>query len=478
VRVSLGLDKKGLDGREPEEWQALLSVEHDRGAWAPRRTSLLAKTDISPGSVVRTPYDRLPKPNDFFPYDWRLDCRYNALRLADHLRAYRPTNGRWNLIGHSQGGLLIVLASTLMKDVHEFGKLVRRVVLVGCPLAGTQRAVEAVTTGRADFGADASRIATARGLAQNWPALYQMLPAWPSVLGPKGRPLEASKQFNSIRGYPAVFAKGLDEGLMRRARETQALLARPLSRFGPDVETLIIQGEKQDTPTFATRTGSVLSATGKEIAGRPEILFGMTRGDTLVPSEVTIDHVGEEVAERVLRLSGKVKAHAFMCDGTFVVKKIWRFLATAIVLASLAAPSAAVGQQYRFQVGGSGALSEGWVLIGRDAAVDIGGGECVKGEVPCTVPEWTFLAGGYVGGVTERSPATAYGHVGLERKLSGDFGVGLLGFLFAHPFHWGTAGRFDALDVGAIKLGYGWGDRPGFLVAIEVASNFLIDLRR
>ena len=111
---------------------------------------------------------------------------------------------------------------------------------------------------------------------------------------------------------------------MLRARETQEMLVRPLSGFGPDIETLIIQGEKQDTPTFATRQGSALSATGKEILGRPEILFGMTRGDTLIPSEVTKDHVGGSFHERVLRFSGKVKAHAFMCDGTFVVKKSGR----------------------------------------------------------------------------------------------------------------------------------------------------------
>ena len=100
------------------------------------------------------------------------------------------------------------------------------------------------------------------------------------------------------------------------------------------------------------------------------------------------------------------------------------------------------------------------------------------GELPCTVPEWTLLAGGHVGVVTEGPPPTAYGHVGLERWVRGDLVVGLLGFLFAHPFHWGATGRFDALDVGAIKLGYGWGDRSGFLIVIEVASSFLGDLRR
>ena len=51
----------------------------------------------------------------------------------------RPQGGRWNLIGYSQGGLVIVLASQLTTQIDDFSRLVTRVVLVGAPLAGTMR---------------------------------------------------------------------------------------------------------------------------------------------------------------------------------------------------------------------------------------------------------------------------------------------------------------------------------------------------
>ena len=101
VRVSLGLQKNSLGGRPPEEWQDLLSIEYEPGKLEPTRTSLLPETEIGPGPVVMAPYDRLPGPLDTFPYDWRLDMRLHAQRLLDHLRAEKPTDGRWNLIGHS-----------------------------------------------------------------------------------------------------------------------------------------------------------------------------------------------------------------------------------------------------------------------------------------------------------------------------------------------------------------------------------------
>ena len=51
------------------------------------------------------------------------------------------------------------------------------------------------------------------------------------------------------------------------------------------------------------------------------------------------------------------------------------------------------------------------------------------------------------------------------------------------PLQGGGALRFDAFDVGAIKVGYGWGDAAdgeddGVLVAAEVALEFIRDLFR
>jgi pimeloyl-ACP methyl ester carboxylesterase len=504
VRVSLGLDGDELAGRPPERWAELLGTEHAPGAWGPTRTSLDPAVTITPGPAVGTPYDRLPKPNSFFPYDWRLDSRYNAQRLIDVLRAEKPSGGRWNLIGHSQGGLIIVLASMLTTDLEEFGRLVARVVLVGCPLAGTQRALEAITVGRRDFGGDLTRVLAARAMAQTWPALYQMLPAWDSVVDSNGDAVASERQFTSPGGFPGAWAQGIDTNLLQRARETQSLLEGPLSRFGPEVSALVIQGEKQPTPTRIMRSGTTLATTNDIVGDRFALDFQQTKGDTLVPSEVTLEWGGKGVRERTLRIAGPVKEHAFLCDGKFVVKKIARFLTTTGTVAALSlglfgldsleldslgleslglgplglGPVAVEAQQYRVQAGGSGGFSDGHLLFGVDLGTDIGGGDCEVGGPVCAVPRWTWLFGAYGGLITEPFPLTAFGHVGVERKLSDRFSLGALGFAFAYPPQWGIAGRLDALDVGALKVGHGWGDRGGFLLSVEVAWEFLRDLGR
>src|SRR5919197_344767 len=90
VRVGLGLSDNDLGGRPPSEFQALLSMKHAPGQWAPVHTSLAEGTTLSPGRVVSSPYDRLVKLATPFAYDWRGDVRWNAQRLLDFLRATRP----------------------------------------------------------------------------------------------------------------------------------------------------------------------------------------------------------------------------------------------------------------------------------------------------------------------------------------------------------------------------------------------------
>ena len=489
VRVSIGLSRKNLGGHPPEQWRALLGVEHAKGSWAPTRTSLLRGVSISAGEVVRAPYDRLPRPHSFFPYDWRLDCRYNAQRLIDHLRAEKSSKHRWNLIGHSQGGLIIVLASMLTRDLEEFGRLVARVVLVGCPLAGTQRALEAITVGRADFGDDADRVIAAREMAQTWPALYQMLPAWASVLGTDGRPLPSDRQFLEPGGYPGPWSRGIDPDLLRRARETHQLFAGPFSRFGPEVRTLVIQGEKQATPTYLVRTGARLATAAEKVGDRRALDFVTTKGDTLVPSEVTVKWGGRTLRDRTIRIAGKVKEHAMLCDGKFVAGKIADFLkatsvATLVLFGGLCFVSAAFGrapaqaQQYRLQTAVTGTFSHAHGLVGVDLARDLGAGACAPGGPICEAPAWTALLGLYGGVVTGGFPLGATTHLGVERKLTPGLAFAIVGFVVANPAQGGLAARLDVQDVVALKVGRGWGEGPGLILSVEIALELLRDLGR
>ena len=151
------------------------------------------------------------------------------------------------------------------------------------------------------------------------------------------------------------------------------------------------------------------------------------------------------------------------------------------LVALLVLPSALTGQQERVQIAGSNLFSDGAVhmLFGADEAIDIGGSECVPGGPPCEVPEWTFLAGAHGGlAVTEDIPLSIYAHLGIERKLTSELSLALLGFGFVQPLQGGAALRFDAMDVGALKAGYGWGEEEGVLIGVELAWEFILDLFR
>lgn len=148
-------------------------------------------------------------------------------------------------------------------------------------------------------------------------------------------------------------------------------------------------------------------------------------------------------------------------------------------LTALASPTSA--QQTRVQVAGTDQLSSHvHVMLGADEILPIGGGPCPPGGPVCVPPDWEVLVGAYGGFVIDEVPLSVYAHVGLQYRLTADLGLALLGFGFMNPLQGGAALRLDALDVGALKAGYGWGggDDEGVLVGVEVAAQFLLDLFR
>lgn len=317
VRVSLGLQKDELGGRPPREWQRLLSLESRPDAWRPARTSLEPGTDVLPGAVVGTPYDRMLSFAEPWPYDWRMDIRYNAQLLLEHMRAHKPPNGRFNLLGHSQGGLVIVLASKLTFDVNEFSRLVARVVLVGSPLAGTMRAAEALLWGSEGLGP--AHVKAARAMALTWPSLYQMLPTWKAVLDPDGAPHPEERQLLQPGGWPAGPGDGVEEEHLLRARETARLLQGPLARFGAGTMSMSLLGKRQMTPVWITREGDRLPADRRATKKQ--------QGDGLVPYRKTLQWGGTAYGDTVVALTGKPDAHAFLCNDPDVLDLTRRFLA-------------------------------------------------------------------------------------------------------------------------------------------------------
>lgn len=316
VRVSLGLQQDEMGGRRPGEWQRLLSLRHRPGGWKPTRTSLEPGTEVTPHSVVGTPYDRMLSFAEPWPYDWRMDIRYNAQLLLEHLRAHKPAGGRFNLIGHSQGGLVIVMASKLTFDIHEFSRLVARVVLVGSPLAGTMRAAEALLWGSEGLGAE--HVVAARRMALTWPALFQMLPAWKAVTRPDGDPAPDAHQLLESGGWPGAFGEGIRSELLRRARASTALLSGPFARLGPGAMAMALLGKRQLTPVEVTRDGDELPE-GRVYARREQ-------GDDLVPYRSTLAWGGSAYAARVVALTGAPEPHAALCNDPEVLDLTRRFL--------------------------------------------------------------------------------------------------------------------------------------------------------
>ncbi len=309
VRMGLPLIAKSLGGIPKDEWVAVMSMEHDPGRLAPVRTSLQAGRDVSFGEVSRVPYDLLDYEG--WGYDWRADVRWNAARLVDDLDARLSREGeRAKLIGHSQGGLIIVLASK-HAGAAEWERLVSRVVLVGSPLAGTLNALEALLPGSPSLGQE--NRALARDMARTWPALYQMLPAWPCVESSGGEPRPPEAQVLSPQGWPGQ--AGISADLLSRARETQDELRNPFEEFG-SVEVRSFLGTNHKTPQALVRDG--------DEEGR--FVLKEKSGDSLVPHARTMAWGDQEYHDSVRLFGRNTQNHARLCVDVRVATRVRRFL--------------------------------------------------------------------------------------------------------------------------------------------------------
>jgi len=314
-----GVRRRSLGGRYPAvRWGEVVRMEHEPGRWEPVRTSGLDGIDLYPGEVLRTPYNGSFGEDQEFPYDWRADIRFSALRLLEHLKVHRPPGrGRWNLIGHSQGGLILLALARIVDDPDDLRRLVARIVLVGAPLAGTMRAANALLFGRDDLGLE--RAAAMRGAARTWPSLYQMLPMWSAVTGPKGSPREAAFQLTEPGAWQGELdgPNAIDPGLLERARAFHEILADPFRDVdAAGVPVLAVFGSDRPTPVRVRWDGTWY---------RPPSEEDTEGGDTLVPAETTRRTFGLREGERFYALP-RLNEHALLCRDDAVVQLVRRFL--------------------------------------------------------------------------------------------------------------------------------------------------------
>jgi pimeloyl-ACP methyl ester carboxylesterase len=154
-------------------------------------------TDLSLGSILTAPNEQYNYSqqliSDFqsqgyrsnqnlflFPYDWRKDITNNAdvfLRQTIENIASSTGSSKIDIIAHSQGGLVI---KKLLFDHPEYQSRINKLVFVGTPNLGAPQTAKILAYGD-DFGIKKYGLGLdpleIKKIAQNMPAVYQMLPS-------------------------------------------------------------------------------------------------------------------------------------------------------------------------------------------------------------------------------------------------------------------------------------------------------------
>jgi len=308
VKMQIGVRSGGLLGISADELTSLLSMEHSPGQIAPSKTSLTPGMSIRPGSTLRVAYNQVPGDWNQFHYDWRADIRYSSGQLIDFITQRKPTNGRWNLVGHSQGGLLIVVASKMMGSPDEFSKYVASVILVGTPLAGTVNSARALIIGD-QFGKKSKP--DFQKIVRTWPSIYQMLPDWPAVVDEDGRIVPDDQQMTEFSGWGAY--QDISDDLIFRSKMVRQMLKDPIGSMKGDIEISVLMARNKHTSIRVLRDNNGKLNTD----ALPKQL-----GDTLVPHDVTQSWVGPHISDYVTTFTHQVNNHSRLFNDPAVVTEI------------------------------------------------------------------------------------------------------------------------------------------------------------
>ena len=318
IKMRLGTATDGLLGKSPAELEKLLSMAHIPGQIAPHRTSLKVGTSLRPGHVLKVAYNQVPKSFNHFLYDWRADLRHSARQLLDFLRDRKPVNGRWNIVGHSQGALLIVLASKMAAERNDpndpasrerFSELAVTVTMVGAPLAGTVNAARALITGESAGEAAAPVF---KRILRTWPALFQMAPAWPAVVDENQDDAPPEHQLGEVTGWPHM---DVSEDMMERARAVRMLLRDPLSHMR-NIQVAVLMARNR-------LTGLKLERRSGHLNGDPVV---QQKSDRLVPFDQTLAWVGDHIRPFVNAFEKNVNEHPFLLNDPAIMKRVKQLL--------------------------------------------------------------------------------------------------------------------------------------------------------
>lgn len=293
-----------------------MSMQHLKGQLRPALTTLAKNAIVAPGPLLTAAYNLIEQRTaEKFCYDWRGDIEYSATLLLDLLRSKKTPGRRFQIVNHSQGGLVTLVASKICEEQDGpggFSKLVGRIVFMGTPIYGTLNAAHALLVGT-DLGD--SPQAEFRRIASTWPALYQMLPDFKALREVDGTVSKFT--FLNTRTYKPY--KEVDLELVRRAFFfRKKYLANPASALA-GVEYRFIFGGNKPTWEFATRKpdGSISFGAKKPNAGDGLVPFDVTQGlaDSVIRDRSEVVGPNENAAE-----------HAMMLTDDFYVTRVLEIL--------------------------------------------------------------------------------------------------------------------------------------------------------
>ncbi len=327
AKVTAWAEGKGLFDRlescgvSTDRLEECLSMEYaDAVAWTPSRSTLKPGGAIAAGAPLMVAYNQFANGFDSFHYDWRCDLRDSAERLLSYLIANQPGGQRWRLMGHSQGGLLIVAASKRYAEEHgddpeAFAQLVSHVALVGTPLHGTLAVVDALVNAEELTG---PYQAACRRILRTWPALHQMLPVWPgSVRLQEGAATrEASYNLMDDRTWEGLGELALTPTMLARARTTRrAYLRNPLAEMR-NVKKRIVYSRAHET-----RNHVVIEDH------RKLTLAGSEAGDGRVPEETSRWMGNDEERANSNSFGAPTARHFVMCCDPVIATEVRTFFA-------------------------------------------------------------------------------------------------------------------------------------------------------
>lgn len=311
---AIGLDALPLSAQQIVDVMSMAFA--DPTSTRPTKTTLKAGSAIGPGPVLELAYNQF-LGFDRFTYDFRSDVRDSGERLLTHLLQNRPAGDRWRIVCHSQGGLLVTVASKLYAkqnndDDRAFSQLCSHIGFVATPFYGTVNAAAALLVGDELSPGFAAQF---RAMARTWPSLHQMLPAWPGSVQIASGGATAAAPFSALSdaAWPGA---GIDPAMLARARETRTqFLNSPLSRMNGVKLRLWMSRAWPTANHLVVSGGTVTPAAPSE------------PGDTLVPADTTYQTEAkvEKDATHMFGANGNTMAHFALCVDPFVAADVASF---------------------------------------------------------------------------------------------------------------------------------------------------------